>query len=103
MAKILKCNIVDILFWCLRFINCFGCSKEPSQEMVLLSVSNMCFRCEIEKNAFHFKHFFTPFYTNLHQYTAMILRAQIQVFMELHTVYPLYVCVCVYDVYIWDP
>ena len=49
MLDELKCNIVDILFWCFSFINCFGFSKEPSQEMVLLSVSNMCFRCEIEK------------------------------------------------------
>ena len=76
-------------------MNCFGCSNEPSQEMVLLSVSNMCFRGEMEKNAFHFKDLiilcqnpFTSFYTNLYQYNAMILQAQIQVFMELHTCLP---------------
>ena len=40
-AKLLKCNVVDILFWCFSFINCFGCSNEPSQEIALNNVTDL--------------------------------------------------------------
>ena len=68
-GKTFKCNIVNILFRCLSFINCFGNFKEPSQETVLLSVHNVCSRCEIGKNALHYidliilyRNPFTPIY-----------------------------------------
>ena len=82
----------------------------------------MCFRCEIEKNALHYKDLII-LYQNSFTPTSVILLyiqeckgcavawcvrvsyqpVQIQAFIELHTCLPyVCVCVCVHDVLNWD-
>ena len=65
----------------------------------------MYFRSEMEKSAFHFKDLiilcqnpFTSFYNNLYQYTAMITG----VYGTAH-LFTLCNCVCVNNMYIWEP